>query len=216
MDYTTLNTQILDYANRNDPAFVRQIPNLIDQAMSKIYSEVKCIGFQKIVAGNMIAGTATIQKPQDFKENINFQYTLPGTSPFSTFLLERTYEFCVTYAPNPLLRGKPMFFSTDLIVPPNNVAPAQLYIAPTPDAAYAYELTYLSFPPLFNAQNPRNYLTDRYPDLLIYACMMQAIPFLKSDERVQTFEALYEKAKQAANTDTRGRYTDRITDRGKA
>lgn len=215
MNYTTLTNQILSYANRNEPAFVAAIPDLINQAMSRIYSESKTIGFQNVINGNMIAGTATIQKPQDFKECISFQYTVPGTNPFATFLLERTYEFCITYAPNTLLRGQPLFYSTDLIVPPSNVAPAQFFITPTPDITYAYQLTYLSFPPLFNAQNSVNFLTDKYPNLLLYACMVEAIPFLKSDERVPVFESLYNRALQTVNNDTRNRYTDRISKRDK-
>jgi hypothetical protein len=215
VNYTTLTNQILSYSNRNEPAFVAAIPDLINQAMSRIYSEAKAIGFQKVVNGNMVGGTATILKPQDFKECINFQYTVPGISPFSTFLLERTYEFCITYAPNPLLIGAPIFYSTDLIVPPNNVAPAQFFIAPTPNNNYAYQLTYISFPPIFNVQNPVNFLTDKYPNLLLYACLVEAVPFLKSDERVPVFESLYNRALQSVNNDTQNRYIDRISKRDK-
>lgn len=215
MNYTTLTNQILTYANRNEPAFIAAVPDLINQAMSRIYSEAKTIGFQKVTGGNMVPGTAAVLKPQDFKECISFQYTVPGPNPFSTFLLERTYEFCLTYAPNITLRGQPLFYSTDLTVPPNNVAPAQLFITPTPDINYTYQLTYLSLPPLFNAENSVNYLTDRYPSLLLYACLVEAIPFLKSDERVPVFESLYNRALQSVNNDTQNRYIDRVSKRDK-
>jgi len=45
--------------------------------------------------------------------------------------------------------------------------------------------------PLFNVENPTNFLTVRYPSLLLYASMLETIPFLKGDERVPVFESLY-------------------------
>ena len=215
MNYSSLTSQILSYANRNEPAFVTIIPDIINQAMSLIYSEATTLGFQKIVSANLTAGNNNILKPSDFKAPINFQITIPGAAPFSTFLLERTYEFCVSYWPNPLLTSVPIFYSTDMNVPQINVAPAQMYITPTPDQNYPYILTYLSFPPIFNEDNPVNFLTDKYPNLLLYACMMETIPYLKSDERIPVFESLYARALQSLNNDTKNRYTDRYSMRGK-
>jgi hypothetical protein len=80
--------------------------------------------------------------------------------------------------------------------------------------AYGYLLNYLRLP-LFNAANPTNFLTDRYPNLLLYACMVEAIPFLKDDERVPVFESLYNRALQSINLETTQRYTDRTSKRDK-
>ncbi len=183
--------------------------------MSRIYSEAKSIGFQQVELGTMLAGNVNIEKPRDFKESISLQYTIPGPNPFSAFLLERTYEFCITYAPNPAFTTVPVFYSTDLIVPQLDAEVPLFYLAPTPDFNYPYTLTYLSFPPVFNGGQSRNFLTDKYPNLLLYACMVEAIPFLKSDERIPVFESLYNRALQAVNNDTKGRYTDRISKRDK-
>lgn len=219
MDYNSLTNQIMSYANRNEPTFVNILPDIINQAMSRIYSEAKTIGFQKVLSGRMVVGSPNILKPYDYKESISLQMTIPqipGVSPpTTTFLLERTYEFCILYAPHPAARGTPVFYSTDLIVPQVAVAPAQFFIAPTPDRAYDYQLTYLSFPPEFNANNPVNFITDRYPNLLLYACMMEAIPYLKSDERIPVFESLYSRALQSVNNDTKSRYIDRYSTRDK-
>lgn len=215
MDYVTLRDQILSWSNRNELTFNASIPTIIDLAMLSIYREIKCVGFQKVVSANMTAGIATIQKPQDFIESVSFMYTIPGVAPYSIFLLERSYEFCVAYAPNSLLRDKPIFYSTDLVVPPNNVAPAQIFISPTPDINYAYQFIYSTLPPLFNAQNPVNYVTDRLPDVLLFSCLMYAMPYLKSDERIPVFESLYHRAVQSTNNDSVKRYIDRISKRDK-
>lgn len=218
MDYNTLTAQIQSYANRNEPAFVQAIPDIINQAMSRIYSEATTLGFQKTVQGSLVANSANVVKPDDYKSSINFQFTIPQTPTVAAetrFLLERSYEFCILYAPFPVMRGLPLFYSADLNVPQLNVGRAQLYIAPTPEVNYQYEFTYLSFPPVFNAQNPVNFITDRYPNLLLYACMMEAIPYLKSDERIPVFESLYKRALEAVNNDTKSRYIDRYAKRDK-
>lgn len=215
MNYTSLVAQIQSYANRNEPNFVAAIPDIINQALSRIYSEAKTIGFQQVVISNMVVGTNTIVKPNDYKETISLQYTIPGVTPFSTFLYERTYEFCIAYAPNADLMGAPVFYSADLNVPPLANGGANIFLSPTPDFAYPYQLTYLSFPPTFNINFPTNFLTDRYPNLLLYACMVEAIPYLKSDERIPVYESLYNRALQGVNKDTKERYTDRLTQRDK-
>ena len=42
-----------------------------------------------------------------------------------------------------------------------------------------------------------NWLTVNAPDLLLYACLMEAIPFVKADERIPVWQAMYAQAKQA-------------------
>lgn len=215
MDYNSLVLQIQAYTNRNEPTFVAAIPNIINQAMSRIYSEAKSIGFQKTITNDMVAGNPTILRPIDYKETINFKYTVPGATPFQSFLFGRTYEFCVAYWPNPNLTAAPQFYSADLDVPAVQDGPSSIFLSPTPDQNYQYTLTYLSFPPNFDGLSPTNFLTDRYPNLLLYACLVEAVPYLKSDERIPVFESLYNRALQGINQDTKERYTDRLTDRNK-
>lgn len=215
MNYTSLVAQIQSYANRNEPAFMAAIPNLITAAMNRIYSEVESIGFQTSATGNMVIGTNTILKPTDFKKPLSLLYTTLGPSPTVYFLEQRSLEICLAYSPMVGAVGAPVFYSTDLNVPALNVGNSTIYLSPTPDMAYPYVLNYLSFPVIFNTQNPTNFLTDRYENLLIYACMVEAIPYLKSDERIPVFESLYNRAVQGANKDNKGRYSDRTIQRDK-
>jgi hypothetical protein len=212
MDYNSLKAEIIAYTNRNEPAFVAALPSIIEKAMSRIYSEARTLGFQKTIEGSMVDGSALIDKPLDYKMTINLLYVNDGNL---IFLLDRSYEFCVNYWPNPTLKSAPVFYSVDLDVPQLNAAKPFIYLSPTPNDVYPYKLTYLSFPPVFNGDNSQNFLTDKYPNLLLYACLVEAIPFLKADERVPLFESLYKRALQDVNNDTKERYTDRVTKRDK-
>ena len=54
-----------------------------------------------------------------------------------------------------------------------------LIMAPTPDAQYQVQLSYIYTPDHLSATNTTTYLSDNVPDLLFYATMMQAYEFLK-------------------------------------
>lgn len=211
MDYASLTLQIQNYSNRTDDFFIAQIPDFINQAITRIYSEARSIGFQKIFnTGSFVVGTARIPKPADWKETISLSYTTPDGIKY---VLPRTYEFCILYSPNPTITGDPTFYS-DYSMPQVTDGPGQFYLALTPATAHRYELIYLSLP-LFNAENPVNFLTDRYPSLLLYASLFESIPLLKDDERISTFEALYNRALKDILSDTKERYTDRTSKRDK-
>ena len=52
MDYNSLTQQIIQYSKRTDQFFIDQVPNFINQAINRIYSEAKNIGFEKIIFSN--------------------------------------------------------------------------------------------------------------------------------------------------------------------
>tara|TARA_E500000318_G_scaffold4074_2_gene4371 strand:- start:12441 stop:13142 length:702 start_codon:yes stop_codon:yes gene_type:complete len=54
-----------------------------------------------------------------------------------------------------------------------------IIMAPTPDAQYKVQLSYVYTPDHLSSTNPNTYLSDNVPDLLFYATMMQAYEFLK-------------------------------------
>ena len=75
-------------------------------------------------------------------------------------------------------------------------------------------MIYLSVP-LFNTENSENFLTRRYPRLLFYACLLEALSFLKDDERLQYIANEYKNSLDDINKDSTARYVDRTSDRGK-
>jgi hypothetical protein len=202
MDYNSLTEQIKQYSKRTDEFFISQIPNFINQAINRIYSEAKNIGFEKVVTERLIRNQFFLDKPADWKETVSLTI-----SPGSLSVLQlRTLEFCQAYWPNPSEnRATPLFYADY-----NNYS--SFYLAPTPDQNYFFTLIYLALP-LFNAENPTNFLTVRYPSLLLYASMLETIPFLKGDERVPVFESLYNRALQSINKDAEKLYTDRVAKR---
>jgi hypothetical protein len=207
MNYTTLTEQIKSYANRADDAFIKQIPNFIEQGINRLYSEAKNIGFEIIFGGDLAINQTTIKKPVNWRETISFELYSQNQT-FSKFLLPRSYEFCKSYWPNQTLTAEPSFYA-------NYNDYNKFYLSPTVDKQYKYKLIYLGVP-FFNKTNDENFLTQRYPRLLFYSCMLEAMPFLRDDERLAVFEGLYSNALADINSDTTARYNDRTTNRNKS
>jgi hypothetical protein len=212
MTYTSLIASIQQYTNRTDAVFTAAIPNLIDQAINTIYSQAKSIGFETVFVNNnfFTINQPFINKPANWKETINMQLTIPGAPSTTLFLLPRTYEFCVNYWPNVTNVGVPKFYANY----GNNENIDSFYIAPTPNATYPGQLLYLGLP-AFNAQNGTNFLTLRYPNLVLYRSILEAVIWLKDDERIAKFQGLYDEQLQTINKDTTNRYTDRTSQRDK-
>lgn len=206
MDYNTLILQIRAYAKRDDTFFTSQIPNFINQAINRIYSEAKGIGFEITSQSNLNRNNTLFDKPAGWKETVSFRIIDDrGPSPITSYLYLRPYEFCQSYWPDSTITGTPQFFADY-----NNYL--SYYIAPTPDYPYQVELIYLGLPN-FGPGNITNFLTQRYPNLLLYACMLEAMPFLKDDERAPLFESFYNRALENINNDARKLYNDRVSKR---
>ena len=206
MDYNTLTKQIQSYANRDDAPFIEQIPNFIQQGINRLYSEAKNIGWEVVQEKDIASEQTTVAKPAGWLETISFELYSPNQT-FSKFLLPRSYEFCKSYWPNQTLTSEPQFYSyLD--------AYDKFFISPTADKNYNYRLIYLGTP-VFNSDKATNFLTQRYPRLLFYACMLEAMPFLKDDERLGSFEQLYASSLSDINKDSANRYVDRTSERDK-
>lgn len=225
MNYETLVDQIRKYCNRitNDDFFNTSIPYFINNSEARINREVIDIGFQIMINGNMHANAPLIPKPANWNKTISLQFGAVGAITKNYFsLYSRTYEFCRSYWPDSSITNTPLFYSDGV----NNDAPYAVnntttgpyntfFIAPTPNLNYAYQLVYLSRPVPLSDGMPTNFLTDRFPDLLFYGCMVEAMSFIKDDERVPVWESLYSRALKSANAQTEDRYTDRTSIRDK-
>lgn len=214
MDYNSLVLEIQNYANRTDQFFISQIPGFINKAMNRIYSEAESIGFELNVNGNLTINNPIEAKPAPWKETISFTIIDDRVPPsFLSVLLPRSLEFCQTYWPQPVTTGKPIFVADSPANP--GAGYANFYLAPTPDYAYPFRLIYRGLP-LFNPENPTNFLTLRYESLLLYACLFEMLLWLKNDERIAAVEASFNRALQDVNKDRKGQITDRTSQRGKS
>jgi hypothetical protein len=219
MNYTTLLNQIIVYANRgNSTGFQEAVPYFIEMGQQKIWKELNTTGFQKTTQLKKFqVNNATIEKPADWQETISIIYGSADNFFINNVVLfPRSYEFCINYWPNVNLSdaANPPLFYSDYQPGQENVSPYKYYlIVPTPDKEYNYQITYIGRPNLITNENQTNILTDYYPDLLFYACFLEALIYLKDDQRMPVYTKLYQEALAAANNLTKDRYIDRSVKR---
>lgn len=219
MNYTTLFNQIIAYASRGGSIeFAASIPYFIEMGQQKIWKELNTTGFQKTTQLKKFqVNNATIEKPADWQETISIIYgEVDNFFINNVVLFPRSYEFCINYWPNVNLSDmdNPPLFYCDYQAGGENVSPYKHYlIVPTPDKEYNYQITYIGRPNLITQDNQTNILTDYYPDLLFYAAFLEALIYLKDDQRMPVYTKLYQDSLTAANNLTKDRYIDRSVKR---
>lgn len=198
MTYTSLVADVTLYLERSDAQTINQIPSFINLAESIISDELKILGQQETVSATMVQGTPVIAKPTRWRKTTSFNITVAGERKP---LLLRKYEYLRNYWPNPTTEGEPLFYA--------DYDFDNWLIAPTPDAAYAFEVLYYEKIQPLDATNQTNWFTINAPQAMLYGTLLQAMPFLKNDSRVQLWQALYDRAVQTLKLENDTRTIDR-------
>ena len=198
MTYTSLVADVTLYLERSDAQTINQIPSFINLAESIISDELKILGQQETVSATMVQGTPVIAKPTRWRKTTSFNITVAGERKP---LLLRKYEYLRNYWPNPTTEGEPLFYA--------DYDFDNWLIAPTPDAAYAFEVLYYEKIQPLDATNQTNWFTINAPQAMLYGTLLQAMPFLKNDSRVQLWQSLYDRAVQTLKLENDTRTIDR-------
>lgn len=184
LTYSSLLSDVQIYAERDDAPFVTQIPRFVMLAENRLASEVRGLGIQRYVTGQF--NGAELAKPARWRETVSFNFT--NASGDRVFLQPRTYDYCRAFWPDPATTGVPRYYA--------DYAYEHFLIVPTPSTTFDFELAYYERPEPLGSLNETNWFTQYAPQLLLYATLLEAQPFLKRPERAQEFQALYDRALQ--------------------
>lgn len=206
MTYDSLLVDMRRYLERgftqaSDQIVFDQLPRLITLAERRIARELKIEGFIRAITTPLSIGVSTYLKPDRWRDTISM--TVNGT-PIQT----RSYEYLRNYWPDEAQTASPQFYA--------DYDYANWLIAPTPNAASTLEILYYEQPALLGPTLQSNWLTEYAPELILYASLLEATPFLKNDERVQLWQGLYDRCAQAFNGQDLGRILDRAAQRSEA
>jgi hypothetical protein len=76
-------------------------------------------------------------------------------------------------------------------------------------AAYTFEILYYQRLQPLDDTNQSNWFTEYAPQALLYGALLQAMPFLKNDERIPMWQAQYQQIIQTLKTEDVQRMGDR-------
>jgi hypothetical protein len=211
MTFTSLQSDIRNYLERGgatDPIVFEQIPRLITLAERRISRELKIQGFLAVVNTFMQAGVSVYPKPDRWRDTVSINIGTGSGNNTRTAIYPRSYEYVREYWPDATQEETPEFYA--------DYNYSNWVFAPTPDAAYPMEVLYYELPPLLDEDTQTNWLTEYAPNLLLYGCLLEATPFVKDDQRVQLWQAYYDRALSALNGEDLQKIVDRSVNRREA
>lgn len=190
--YAGLKTTVAEYLARSD--LTSQIPTFIELGEVRLRRDLRIRQMLKVVTTETVASTATVELPSDFLQMRDIHI---NTNPVST----------VEYlSPSAFYRNT---FSAIGGVPKQyTILAEEFQFAPIPDTNYTLQMIYYAAPPYLSDSNATNVFTNVCPDLLLYASLAEAEPYLMNDARVQTWAALYDRGLSALTvSDDQGEYS---------
>jgi hypothetical protein len=198
MTYDSLVENIQSYLERSDTATLEKIPLFIMLAEQVIASQIKFLGNLTVNTSAMVATQAIIDKPARWHKTVSMNITVAGKRyP----VLLRKYEYLREYWPNATTTSVPKFYC--------DYDYTHWLVAPTPASAYSFEVLYYERVQPLDSTNQTNWFTIYAPQALLYGSLLQAMPFLKNDERMGMWQQQYDLIIQTLKVEDQSRVGDR-------
>jgi hypothetical protein len=200
MTYASLVTDISSYLERTDTATLEKIPTFIMLAEQVISTEIQFLGNLTVVTSTMNVGQPIIVKPARWRKTVSINL-IDNNQRQPVFL--RKYEYLRNYWPNATQTDTPVYYC--------DYDYTHWLVAPTPDLAYNYEILYYERVQPLDVTNQTNWFTQYAPQAMLYGSLLQAMPFLKNDERMPMWQAQYDRVIATLKTEDVARIGDRQT-----
>jgi len=82
----------------------------------------------------------------------------------------------------------------------------KIVVAPTPDANYTIQLNYILKDQGLSSTNTTTYISQKFPNGLLYACLVEAFSFLKGpNDLLQLYEGKYKQVVEGFSVEQMGR-----------
>ena len=190
-DYTEVSSNVLTDSTTND---------IIRDAELRIMRDVDLDANKRYVTAQVISGTRFIDTPQNTLVIRSAQIVDSdgvGASDNREFLQWRDSSFMSEFNPTNA-QGVPKYYSwwdNDTIV-----------LAPTPNATYTIQLNYILKPETLSSTNTQTYVSQQFPNGLLYACLVEAFSFLKGpNDLLQLYEGKYKQVLEGFSIEQMGR-----------
>lgn len=214
LTFTSLVSDMQKYSQRGnataDASTLAEIPRIINRCEVGLARKLKIQGDQNTVTSSMNpAANGIYAKPVDWLDTISINFGTGASFLTRKPLFPRAYEYSIVYWPNRTEQDEPEYYADyDL---------DHWLIFPCPDLVYPYEVLYHCTPPLLDAANQVNWLTEHMPDVLLPDCMVGLGNFLGwKEDKIGPFRQTRDEALGAVNVQELMKIVDRSTTRRSA
>ncbi len=189
--YSGLKAAVARYLARSD--LTNEIPVFIQLAENRLRRDLRIRQMLKVATTDTVANDATVQIPSDFLQMRDLHI---NNNPITVLKYESPSNFYRnTFS---LITGVPKQYT---------LLSDQFQLAPIPDSIMEVQMLYYAAPPYLSDSNSSNVFLATCPDLLLYAALGEAEPYLMNDPRLQTWKAMYDVGLQSLTvSDDQGEY----------
>jgi hypothetical protein len=209
MAYTLANLQddIRNYTEvDSDVLSTSVLDTIIKNTENKIYREADSDDNRFYATSQLVTGNRYVTIPSDLRFIRYVQ--LKDSSGNQIFLEKKDTSYMATFYDTPGTQsGFPKYYA--------NWDADFWVVAPTPDSTYEITLAYVKQPiSITNTTQPSaapaatngTYISNKYQDLLLYGCLVEAYGYLKGPvDMLQYYSQAYEKAIQSYAIEQQGR-----------
>jgi len=182
--YASLTQDIKDFAENDDTEFSTKIDTFIANAESRLFRDAPFLyAFKTSNTGSLSSGTATLAMPAGVRTIRSVSITVSSSD---VFLQQRLGSYIRDMFPTSATTGQPKYYAIQ--------SDTSLLFGPTPNNTYAFEVLAQENPTGLSSGNTTTWLSNNVPDVLLYACMIEACTFLQFTEGVTSWSAKYQES----------------------
>jgi hypothetical protein len=191
-DYDSLVAAATEYLARDqDTTLIARIPTFVQLLEAKANRELFVRQMETRATAVIDTGAGSpefISLPSDFQSMRRIRLSSVDGKPsleFKSGVQMDEYRYSTSD-----VAGRPKYFS---------IMGDEIELAPTPDANYTIEMVYRKNIPALTSTNTTNWLLTLAPDLYLYGALLESAPYMKEDERIQTWGLGFKSALDGLN-----------------
>ena len=219
-NYANLVTDIRNYTEVDSNVLTAAIINrIIEDAEFKILREVPIDAYKKQSIGNLVTGQNTINVPAKtlFVTGVQVYDSTSASTGANTWLEKIDETYLQEYQPSTesAARAKPKYYAMfGGATGVTDTTSGRLFLAPAPDSTYVFKIHYNAIPTSLVTDTGGTYVSQYFPNGLLYACLVEAYGYLKGPMDMLTlYENKYKQEIQKFAAEQIGRrkrddYTD--------
>jgi hypothetical protein len=177
--YSELQTALGNWLNRSDLS--AYFPDFIALGEARIYRDLRIQCMETALSSAISGGVVAV--PAGY---LALKYAYINTTPVRA-LQRKDAEWIYQNYPTRASDGEPRYIAREA---------SNFIFGPYPDSAYNVSGIYYKRLSALSNDNATNWFTANAPDILLWAALCEAAPFLKDDARVGLWEKKYEITKE--------------------
>ena len=217
-NYANLVTDIRNYTEVDSNVLTAAIINrIIEDAEFKILREVPIDAYKKQSIGNLVTGQTTINVPAKtlFVKGVQVYTSTSAATGANTWLEKKDESYLQEYIPAETSTGTPKYYPMiGGATGTTDTTSGRLFLAPAPSSTFVFKIHYEAIPNSLVTDTSGTYISQYFPNGLLYACLVEAYGYLKGPMDMLTlYENKYKQEVQKFAAEQLGRrkrddYTD--------